>query len=125
MAGSRSQRAQRRGGGHLVATSRRIWRHATERLRRLLLLRVRGKFVITKHCCSSGTRNLGTGRGSASPSRRGSTFRGWLVSGTLFVLVPKCPACLAANIGLASGIGISFTTASYLRALILTLSATS
>jgi hypothetical protein len=37
-------------------------------------------------------------------------------------MMPKCPACVAAYIALATGAGISFTTAAHLRLLVLILS---
>jgi membrane protein implicated in regulation of membrane protease activity len=33
----------------------------------------------------------------------------------MLVLMPKCPACVAGYIALATGVGISFAAATYLR----------
>jgi len=37
------------------------------------------------------------------------------VPGTLLALLPKCPVCLAAYLGLLSGFGVSITTARVLQ----------
>ncbi len=42
-------------------------------------------------------------------------FLVWLLPSAVLVFVQKCPACLAAYIGLWTGLGLSLTTASYLR----------
>jgi hypothetical protein len=39
----------------------------------------------------------------------------WALPSTILVLVPKCPACLAAHVALWTGLGLSFSTAAYLR----------
>jgi hypothetical protein len=40
---------------------------------------------------------------------------GGVLPGVLLLLVPKCPMCLALYISAATGIGIPFATAKYLR----------
>jgi hypothetical protein len=39
----------------------------------------------------------------------------WGLPSVILVSVPKCPACLAAYVMLWTGIGLSFSTATYLR----------
>lgn len=47
--------------------------------------------------------------------RRSVEFAGWAFPGTVLLLMPKCPACLAGYVALATGLAIPFSTASYLR----------
>jgi hypothetical protein len=47
--------------------------------------------------------------------RRVREIFAWVVPSAILVLAPKCPACLAAYVMLWTGIGLSFSTATYLR----------
>lgn len=69
-------------------------------------------------CCA---RQL-AGRG---PLTRIALFVGgvlrWLIPSTILALLPKCPACVAAYVALWTGIGLSVSTASYVRSALLVL----
>ncbi len=51
-------------------------------------------------------------------------MRGGAASIGVWVLMPKCPVCLAAYVALWTGLGLSFATAQYVRSSLLLLSAT-
>jgi hypothetical protein len=54
-------------------------------------------------------------RKSPTGVRRVREFVAWLLPSASLVLVPKCPACLAAYVTLWTGLGLSLSTATYLR----------
>jgi cytochrome c oxidase assembly factor CtaG len=48
-------------------------------------------------------------------ARRCRETTGWIIPSSILVLLPKCPACIAAYFAIGSGIGISVSTALYVR----------
>jgi hypothetical protein len=87
--------------------------------------------VIAHRCCKgaegeSGAEPLAARTVDRKPHtaafvRRCLDIAGWIVSGVILALLPKCPACLAAYIAVGTGIGLSVSTATYLRALLVIL----
>ncbi|QJE95878.1 hypothetical protein [Luteolibacter luteus] len=63
-------------------------------------------------CCK---RRIVHKRSKDTTLRRGLSASAWLVPGSMLVLMPKCPVCLAAYIALFTGMGISIPVASGLR----------
>ncbi|MBI2422541.1 MAG: hypothetical protein HYV27_06910 [Candidatus Hydrogenedentes bacterium] len=63
-------------------------------------------------CCTSTPASPGW-------ARRCAQGAGWVAPGAVLALMPKCPACVAAYIALATGIGLSLDNAALLRSFLL------
>ena len=61
-------------------------------------------------CCDAAS-----DRATPTSLRRVREIFGWVLPGAILVLLPKCPACLVAYVTLWTGLGLSFSAATYLR----------
>ena len=71
--------------------------------------------------CRCGRRKPQAGGEAPRPAarlRRGGEIAGWIVPSATLALLPKCPACVAAYLALATGVGISLPAAAYLRTML-------
>ncbi len=75
----------------------------------------------TRHCCQIATRDRDNAPQPASRWRRGGEIAGWIIPSATLILLPKCPACVAAYVALVTGVGISVASASNLRTSLLIL----
>jgi hypothetical protein len=71
-------------------------------------------------CCDAAS-----DRKTPSWVRRVREIFAWVLPSVILVLAPKCPACLAAHVMLWTGLGLSLSTANYLRWVLLFLCAAS
>ena len=91
--------------------------------------------MIAHHCsdgastCSSraaaGARVASGEPRARTLGRRCLDVAGWVVPSGILALLPKCPACLIAYFAIGTGIGISMSTAIYLRMALVVLCAAS
>ena len=75
----------------------------------------------TRDCRPMKTRAGDNAPRPASRSRRGGEIAGWIVPSATLALLPKCPACVATYVALATGLGISLPTATHLRTMLVVL----
>jgi hypothetical protein len=91
--------------------------------------------VIAHRCCDGvsirSSRKPAGARVAVSDPRAPTLVRrcldaaGWIVPSGILALLPKCPACLIAYFAIGTGIGISMSTAIYLRMALVVLCAAS
>jgi hypothetical protein len=60
---------------------------------------------------------------TATLARRSRDFAAWAFPAAILAMMPKCPACLAAYVAVWTGVGLSISTANYLRISLLILCA--
>jgi hypothetical protein len=65
-------------------------------------------------CC-----NVASDRNVSGRARRSRDVLAWVLPSAGLVIVPKCPMCIVAHVTLWTGLGLSLTTATYLRWMLL------
>jgi hypothetical protein len=77
--------------------------------------------VKSLNCCQRAARGGDDHRRPASVLRCGRDAAGWVVPGAVLALVPKCPACVAAYVALATGVTLSAPVATFARTSVIVL----
>jgi hypothetical protein len=95
-------------------------------------MRIGGVALMNTHRCCEAAANDSRSEPFAAPATdrephpptftlRCLAIAGWMAPGAILAILPKCPACLAAYAALWTGLGLSLSTATHLRALLLIL----
>jgi hypothetical protein len=72
-------------------------------------------------CNLEPTQGAGGGRRSNGLLRRAWEMTQWLCPTVAMIMIPKCPMCVAADIAIFSGLGVSVKTARWIQILMLCL----
>jgi hypothetical protein len=76
--------------------------------------------VTVHRCCATASGPARPKHPRTHPDAAG--IAGWIIPSAALVLLPKCPACVAAYVALGTGVGLSISAAAYLRLSIISLS---
>ena len=78
--------------------------------------------LLIYNCCAGKAAAAGNTAACGWRMRARSVFSElaeWLLPGVILALLPKCPLCVVAYVAMATGIGLSFSTAATARIIIM------